>query len=98
MEQEWVVAGLRRSESNGGEQQQVAAQVIERTDGCFSQAPCRSGKAGGACTASLSSSNQTNPKPGGFRATHASLRVPKPRKKSRRSLLSAWAGRFPTNT
>ncbi len=49
-------------------------------------------------TASRSSSNHTNPKPGGLRATHASLIVPKSRKKSRRSRASASGGKFPTKT
>ena len=49
-------------------------------------------------TASRSSSNQTNPKPGGFLATQASLTVPYSRKKSRRSLPSASGGRFPMKT
>ena len=49
-------------------------------------------------TASRSSSNQTNAKPGGLRATHASLIWPKSRKKSRRSRASASGGRFPTKT
>ena len=53
---------------------------------------------GGENTASRSSSNHTKPKPGGLRATHASLIWPKSRKKSRRSRASASGGKLPTNT
>ena len=49
-------------------------------------------------TASRSSSNHTNPKPGGLRATQASLIWPKSRKKSRRSRASASGGKLPTKT
>lgn len=100
--------GGQRRRTRGGETSGVGALPPRRlaphcrsrlTD--WRRTACR-GRAGdpgaGESTASRSSSNHTNPKPGGLRATHASLIWPKSRKKSRRSRASASGGRFPTKT